>query len=165
MNKILNELNRIEKLLFNVTSLQFSNLIEDKESKEYLGCSFKLGKLNIKFRKAKITPKKNGQFVTLWKRNFENKPEPYKESAIYDFYIIFTEDKENYGCFIFSKNELIKQKIISSKVGEGKRGFRVYPNWVNTENDQARKTQIWQSYYFFNAPIEIEEVKKYLFEI
>jgi len=31
---------------------------------------------------------------------------------------------------------------------EGKRGFRVYPNWVKPENKQAEKTQNWQQDYF-----------------
>jgi hypothetical protein len=40
----------------------------ERESLEYAACSFKLNSMSVKFRVAKITPTKIGQFVTLWKR-------------------------------------------------------------------------------------------------
>ena len=40
-------------------------------------------------------------------------------------------------------------KSILSKPGkEGKRGFRVYPDWDKVENKQAEKTQKWQLEFF-----------------
>lgn len=147
---MITELKKIESLLFELIALKISNVIEDEESKEYFGCDFKADKLNFKFRKAKITPKKVGQFVTLWKRNSQNLTEPFNESDNFDFYIIVTEDIENYGLFLFPKNELSKRQILTTNAKEGKRGFRVYPNWTETKNKQAEKTQIWQSKYFID---------------
>ena len=45
---------------------------------------------------------------------------------------------------------------------EGKRGFRVYPNWVKPENKQAEKTQNWQQDYFVevnNQQIDLKNFK------
>lgn len=151
---MINEIKKIEKLLFETTPSKISNLIEEQEAKEYFGCNFQTEKLNFKFRKAKITPKKVGQFVTLWKRNSNNETEPFRDSDNFDFYIIATEENDNYGFFLFPKSELMKRQILTTNSKEGKRGFRVYPNWTKTENKQAEKTQIWQTQYFINSEDE-----------
>lgn len=147
---MINEIKKIEKLFFGTTLSQISNIIEDEEAKEYFGYNFQTEKLNFKFRKAKITPKKVGQFVTLWKRNSQKETEPFNEYDNFDFYIIVTEENENYGLFLFPKNELIKRQILTTNSKEGKRGFRVYPIWTKTENRQAEKAQIWQTNFFIN---------------
>ena len=102
----------------------------------------------FKFRKAKITPKKVGQFVTLWKRNADKQTEHFDENDLVDYYIIATEDDSKLGFYIFSKSVLIEKNILSTQNKEGKRGFRVYPDWVKPENKQAEKTQNWQQNYF-----------------
>nr|WP_314492715.1 MepB family protein [uncultured Chryseobacterium sp.] len=59
---------------------------QDPESTEYHGHHFQAGQLRFQFRKAKITPKKIGQFVTLWNRNPENnKTEPFTDEDPFDF--------------------------------------------------------------------------------
>lgn len=160
-----NELKKIEKLLSGTTLSRISNLIKDEESKEYFGCNFQMEQLNYTFRKAKITPKKVGQFVTLWKRNSKNETEPFNEFDNYDFYIIVTKENGNYGFFLFPKSELIKRQILTTNSKEGKRGFRVYPNWTKTENKQAEKTQTWQTRYFLDFTQENNENCKRITEI
>ena len=162
---MIKELKKIEKLLFGTTLSQISNLIEDEESNEYFGYNFQADNKNFKFRKSKITPKKVGQFVTLWKRNSKKETEPFSESDNFDFCIVLTEESQNFGFFLFPKNELIKRQILSTKLKEGKRGFRVYPKWTKTENKQAEKTQIWQTNYFLDFTNENSETIKRLSEI
>lgn len=159
---MITELKKIENLLFTEINLKISNVIEDKESQEYFGYNFQTEKLNFKFRKAKITPKKLGQFVTLWKRNSQNITEPFNETDTFDFYIIVTEEIEKYGFFLFPKNELIKRNILSTKHKEGKRGFRVYPSWTKTENKQAEKTQSWQTEFFIDFTKNDNEISEKL---
>ncbi|MFT3920249.1 MepB family protein [Cloacibacterium sp.] len=160
---IFEELKRIENSIFKTNHQQIKNLIKDSECEEYLGFNFQLEKLNIKFRKAKITPKKVGLFVTLWKRNTENETEPFNENDNFDFYIIVSEQKEKFGFFLFPKKILCEKQIITTKNKEGKRGFRVYPSWTQTENKQAEKTQSWQIEYFIELTnlenINIEKFK------
>lgn len=159
---MLNELKKIENLFLEEINLKISNLIEDKESQEYFGYNFQAEKLNFKFRKAKITPKKIGQFVTLWKRNSQNITEPFNETDEFDFYIIITEEIEKFGFFLFPKNELIKRSIISTRFKEGKRGFRVYPIWTKTENKQAEKSQSWQTEFFIDFTKNDNEISEKL---
>ncbi len=120
------------------------------ESQEYEACEFKLNKSNIKFRTAKITPTKTGQFVTLWKRDEEGVTQPFAASDSIDFVVIVTEADKNFGHFVFPKRVLIDKGILSSPDKPGKRGFRVYSPWDSTSSKQAKSTQQWQLRYFLN---------------
>ena len=143
-------LNQIENLFLKINGQKITNLTPEKECEAYLGYNFTQNTQNFKFRKAKVTPKKVGQFVTLWKRNSEKQTEPFNETDIFDFFIFVTEEDEKLGFFIFPKTLLIEQHILTTKLKEGKRGFRLYPTWTTTANKQAKKTQAWQSYYFID---------------
>lgn len=59
------KIKRFEDSILKSINLSISNLEKDNECEEYLGYNFKVNQLFFKFRKAKITPKKNGLFVTL----------------------------------------------------------------------------------------------------
>ena len=139
---------QFEEIVLKPLQLSISNLEKDLECDEYFGYNFESNQLLFKFRKAKITPKKVGQFVTLWKRNADKQTEPFDENDLVDYYIIATEDDSKLGFYIFSKSVLIEKNILSTQNKEGKRGFRVYPDWVKPENKQAEKTQNWQQNYF-----------------
>lgn len=129
-------------------NLKVSNYLTEPESKEYGAATFLLNELNVKFRVAKITPTKIGQFVTLWKRNENGITQPHDVLDEIDKVIVSVR-KENYlGQFVFPKSELVKQGIFSTPEKEGKRGFRVYPPWDLALNKQAQKTQNWQLKFF-----------------
>ncbi|KMQ68917.1 hypothetical protein ACM39_06425 [Chryseobacterium sp. FH2] len=137
-----------------------TDLSKDLECEEYFGYNFKLNQFSIKFRKAKITPKKIGQFVTLWKRNPETKEiEPFEDKDNFGFYIIAAESQNKRGFFFFSQNVLIQNKILTTSAKEGKRGFRVYPDWDIIKNKQAEKTKNWQTKSFINFS-EINYIEK-----
>lgn len=121
----------------------------DAESVDYFGCHFKTVNYSIKYRKAKITPKKIGAFVALWKRDTDRNTIPYDQEDPFDFYIIEVEDHMLRGFFLFPKQALIDRNILSSKK-EGKRGFRLYMSWNVVASAQALKTQAWQLPYFVN---------------
>jgi hypothetical protein len=139
-------------LLQDILLKQFGNTIselkKDQECDDYFGYNFKINSIKIKYRQAKITPKKVGQFVTLWKRNNQNITTPFDENDDFDYYIIATKEDDKLGYFIFTKSILIEKNILTSAKKEGKRGFRVYPNWVTTTSNQAEKTKTWQNDYF-----------------
>lgn len=126
---MINELQLLNDIVFKPIG-EITAIVKENECDEYLGYNFKLNDLNIKFRKSKITPKKIGQFVTLWRRNDEKQTEPFHVNDDFDFYIIASFDNENSGFFIFSKDILAKNKFLTTIEKEGKRGFRVYPDWV-----------------------------------
>ncbi len=143
-------LERIEHSILKINKHQILALSEDQECTEYFGFNFYLGQVSIKFRKAKVTPKKTGQFVTLWKRNAKKETEPFNVKDHFDFYIIATEEENKFGFFIFPKHILGENQILTVNNKEGKRGFRVYPDWVKPESSQADKTKSWQTNYFID---------------
>ena len=56
------------------------------------------------------------------------------------------------GYFVFSKNELLKNKVLSdNKNGsKGKLGFRLYAPWYDVQNKTAKLSQNWQIKYFID---------------
>ncbi|WP_439182638.1 MepB family protein [Carboxylicivirga taeanensis] len=146
MDKTLNEINRE---IYSKCSLKIADYRQELEGKEYGACQFKLNELNIFYRNAKITPKKTGQFVTFWKRNENGVIEPFTQKDEIDFFVVNTRKKEKYGQFVFPKSILIKKGIISTETKEGKRAFRVYPQWDIPMSKLAERTQKWQLNYFY----------------
>ncbi len=160
------ELALIEKTVFKPCEIELTNVKTEIESQEYFAHNFELGGQKVKFRTAKITPTKTGQFVTIWKRNEKGVTQPFDISDNFDFYIIATRKETSFGLFIFPKTVLYENQILSDKTKEGKRGIRVYPTWDLTTSKQAQKTQYWQTKYFLeisqNQQIDLEKVKKIL---
>jgi hypothetical protein len=165
-NKLFLELELINKCIFQRCEIELKNVETELESKEYFAHNFELNNEKVKFRMAKITPTKTGQFVAMWKRNDNGITEPHNVLDKFEFYIIATREETKLGIFIFNKIALSEHKILTSKNGEGKRGIRVYPTWSLTTNKQAQKTQNWQSKYFVEISnhnqIDISKAKKLL---
>ena len=153
MHTMNEELRKLENTLLKNIDFEISAITQDTECEEYFGYNFRLQQLNIKYRKAKVTPKKNGLFVTLWKRNIKGQTEPFNHNDPFNFYIIAAEHSERFGYFIFPKLLLTEKQILTSDSGEGKRGFRIYPAWDISLNKQAEKTQQWQSEYFIDMAL------------
>ena len=150
------------KNVFIPLGYDYSRLDEEKEGQEYGACIYSLNGLAIKSRTAKITPKKVGQFVTLWKRNSKEITEPHDESDLFDFYVINVRNNKKFGQFIFPKSILSKQGILTTAKKDGKRGFRVYPSWDKAINKQAVKTQSWQLKFFteISSPSTLEILQR-----
>ena len=134
--------------VYSPCGLIVSNYVQDREAKEYEACTFQLNALYVVARKAKITPKKIGQFVSLWKRDSNGETTPYEESDKVDLFVINVQEESNKGQFIFPKAVLLEKGIVSHSQKEGKRGFRVYPPWSGPTNKTALSTQKWQFEYF-----------------
>lgn len=148
LNSIHNDLKLVKELVYDKCGFDLTNLKKNLESKEYGACTFELNGKSIQQRFSKITPTKSGQFVTIWKRNNNGITEPFDNSDDFDFIIITARDKEHFGQFIFPKAVLANNGIITINGKEGKRGIRVYPPWDIATNNQAIKTQSWQTKYF-----------------
>jgi hypothetical protein len=159
-----NILNQTKELVFNKCNLSISHIEIEKESTEYGALKFELNKLRIIFREAKITPTKIGQFVTFWKRINQGPIQPFDSSDDFDLFVVNTKTDNHFGQFIFTKEILIKQGIITHNNKEGKRAIRVYPPWDIAINKQAQKTQKWQLNCFLEIPldknIDVEKAKK-----
>lgn len=139
--------------------LTYQHITTHVESSAYSACSFLLNEKVVFYRKSKITPKKIGQFVAIWKRDERGKTKAYEATDSLNFLIIFTQNETESGAFIFPKHLLIEKGIVSSTNKNGKRGIRVYPSWDIPTNKQAIETQKWQLDYFVNHNLEAEHLK------
>jgi len=151
-----NELNVLIEKVFLSCELQCSQIKPEEESAEYDATGFKLNTLNVQYRRAKITPTKVGQFVTLWKRDAPKQPiRPYQDKDLIDLAIIAARKDEQLGYFIFPLSVLCEHGIVTNGNTLGKRGFRVYPVWDEPMSKQAKKTQEWQLPFF----LELSQVQ------
>ena len=124
------------------------------ESLAYDACSFSVQKVSVVFRKAKITPTKTGQFVTLWKRSTAGPIAPYAITDPAALFIIATKTEHRLGIFLFPKAVLAREGVVTTATKEGKRALRVYPPWDRVTSKQAQKTQQWQLDYFVEIPTD-----------
>lgn len=145
------DLTDIQTQVFDACGFEYTEPLLETESTEYNACCFKLNGLQVRFRRAKITPTKVGQFVTLWKRIESGIIAPFENTDSIDLVIINVVNGNQFGQFVFPKSVLCQQGILTVNDKEGKRGFRVYPPWDNTTNKQAIKTQKWQLNYFLDV--------------
>jgi hypothetical protein len=159
---MLKEVSFLETVLYHKLNFNISQFRVGKESQVYTACEFKLEDKNIIFRTSKETPKKEGQFVTFWKRNKQGVTEPFADVDIMDYCVIHFKSGSKLGQFVFPKAVLIEKGILSSSKRRGKRGFRIYSIWDKTKNKQAISTQKWQLDYFFeiNDHLDFNFVKK-----
>lgn len=138
-----------KETVYDCCNFEITRPEQESESVDYDAYRFYLNGKSICYRKAKITPTKTGQFVTLWKRNTTGIIEPFDFLDAIDYVIISVRKDDLLGQFIFPKSILLEKGIFSTATKEGKRATRVYPPWDETTNQQAQKTQKWQLDYFY----------------
>ncbi|MFI9206015.1 MepB family protein [Streptomyces sp. NPDC053048] len=146
------DLQRAKTLAYDPSGFTCSQPVPEVESVEYGACEFTLDGLSVRFRVAKTTPTKVGQFVTVWKRSASGPIQPFDAEDPIDLFVISTRDGARFGQFVFPRDVLRERGILSTNGSGGKRAFRVYPPWVNTTNRQARNTQAWQVNHFLRLP-------------
>lgn len=166
LNSFQEDLKKAKEIVYDQCNLVITNAKLNTESLEYGACSFELDGKKIQQRVSKITPTKNGQFVTIWKRNQDGITEPFDYSDELDFIIITARSGDHLGQFIFPKRVLADKGILTQNGKSGKRGIRVYPPWDKPKSKQAEKTQSWQLNYFLtiqmNGSTDIDFAKKLL---
>ena len=123
-------------------------IIEEPQNREYCGCFLKESDISYRIRVSKQMPKKNGQFVVIWKKDSNNENTAYTFDEFPDYLIIFTQKGEKIGKFTFPRKVLKDKGILRTEKANGKMAFRVYPIWDTPENKQAAKTQDWQLPFF-----------------
>ncbi|WP_431047988.1 MepB family protein [Streptomyces sp. P1-3] len=146
------DLLRAKALAYDPGGFTCSQPVPEAESAEYGACEFTLDGLSVRFRVAKTTPTKVGQFVTVWKRSASGPIRPFDAEDPVDLFVISTREGERFGQFVFPRDVLRERDIVSTNGSGGKRAFRVYPPWVTTTNRQARSTQAWQVKHFLHLP-------------
>ncbi|MEU5186676.1 MepB family protein [Streptomyces klenkii] len=137
-----------KELVYDPCGFTCSQPIPESESAEYAAHEFTLDGLSVRFRVAKTTPTKVGQFVTVWKRSPGGPIQPFDVTDPVDLFVISSRDHHHFGQFVFPIDALRRHGVVSVDGSGGKRAFRVYPPWVTTTNRQAGRSQEWQLRYF-----------------
>ncbi len=161
--------------VYDPAGLACSRPVAEAESAEYAAYELTVDGRAVRFRAAKTTPTKVGQFVTVWKRSEGGPIRPFDAADPVDLFVVSTRDVSaqdvsagsraggHFGQFVFSREVLRTRDIVSSDGSGGKRGFRVYPPWSTTTNRQARSTQAWQSEYFLlldeDRPLDVTRAR------
>ncbi|CAJ1376518.1 unnamed protein product [Effrenium voratum] len=118
----------------------------DPKGAAYDAYSLQVGGKQCAYRTAKITPTKNGAFVTCWKRPDGGAIVPLTAEDLHTL-LVAVEEAGNFGMFVFPAQDLLSKGILSGGK-KGKLSFRVYAPWVVTESAQAAATQAWQRTFF-----------------
>jgi len=159
------DLLEVKKQLYDRCLFECSSPTPEEQNAEYGAYRFNMSGSAIRFRVAKTTPTKIGQFVTLWERIGDAPIQPYDVAEPIDYYVISTRSGSHFGQFIFPKEVLYEHNILASNGIGGKRAIRVYPRWDEPISRQAQKTQLWQLHYFVDiplndTPLDVERVRK-----
>ncbi|MFB7158167.1 MepB family protein [Lysinibacillus sp. NPDC056232] len=149
MNKFNKTLTYVNELLYEPNDLTIKNICEETQNSDYGAGIFQLNSKLVRFRVAKITPTKIGQFVSFWEKDEANKNQAFSFDNATDLLVINTfNDNGDFGQFVFPKEVLLKQNILKTANTKGKMAIRVYPSWETPTSKQAIATQKWQLPYF-----------------
>ncbi len=149
-NNNFSEFNLLKTILFTKFNSKISSINQDIICNKYGAFSFTISGHHIIHRFSKPTPKKIGQFVSIWKRNQKGETIPLELTDNFDYLAISVKYRNNYGIFLFSKSLLAKEGILTNNENKGKRGIRIYPPWDKATNFQAKRSQKWQTQYFIS---------------
>jgi hypothetical protein len=144
------DLHLIQSVVFDRLGFACSVPVPEPESAEYAACSLTINDLSTRFRVAKTTPTKVGQFVTLWQRSKAGPIRPFDSEDGINLTVVSVRQANHFGQFVFPSPELIRRGVMSCNFVGGKRAMRVYPHWVTTTSTQANATQQWQTGYFLS---------------
>jgi hypothetical protein len=139
-------------LVYDPCGFTGSQPLPQAQSAEYAAHAFTLDGLSIRFRAARTTPTKAGQFVTVWKRSPGGPIQPFDATDPVDLFVISTRDQHYLGQFVIPMDALRRHGVVSANGSGGKRAFRIYPPWVTITNRQADMAQAWQLDYFLHLP-------------
>ncbi|WP_299742358.1 MepB family protein [uncultured Rossellomorea sp.] len=149
MNNFNKALSLVNKLVYEPNQLTLKSVQEEKRNANYGAGTFELASRSVRFRVAKVTPNKVGQFVAFWEKDENDNNQPYTYEKAPDLLVINTFlSNEEWGQFVFPKDILAKQDILKTSAAKGKMAIRVYPSWDTPTSKQAIKTQTWQLPYF-----------------
>ncbi|MCK0472370.1 MepB family protein [Halalkalibacter sp. APA_J-10(15)] len=150
MNEFHKALTYVNKHFYEPNHFVIKTIREEVQNSDYGAGVFQLNSKSVRFRVAKKTPTKIGQFVAFWEKDKNHKNQAFSYEKATDLLVINTFTSKNIlGQFVFPKVVLVKQNILKTTTTKGKMAIRVYPSWEKPTSKQAVETQKWQLEYFF----------------
>ncbi|MDI9888888.1 MepB family protein [Streptomyces sp. HNM0645] len=141
-------------LVYDPSGFTCSRPVPEPESADYGACGFTLDGLSVRFRTARTTPTKAGQFVTVWKRSASGPIQPFDSADDVALLVVSTREGGSLGQFVFPRDVLCERGVFARNGSGGKRALRVYPPWVTTTSRQAGASQEWQTKHFLHLPAD-----------
>ena len=121
MNKFYKTLTYVNEILYEPNHLTIKNILEETQNSDHGAGIFQLNSKSVRFRVAKITPTKIGQFVAFWEKDEANKNQAFSYDNATDLLVINTFGRNGiYGQFVFPKEVLLKQNILKTSKTKGK---------------------------------------------
>ena len=149
MNEFYKALTYVNENFYEPNHFIIKDFREEVQNSDYGAGIFQLNSKSVRFRVAKKTPTKIGQFVAFWEKDSNHKNQAFSYEKATDLLVINTFTSENnFGQFVFPKEVLVKQNILKTATTKGKMAIRVYPRWEKPTSKQAIETQKWQLEYF-----------------
>ncbi|MFI8082230.1 MepB family protein [Kitasatospora sp. NPDC086009] len=146
------DLRAAKALVYDPCGFTCTRPVPEAESADYAAHAFTLDGRPVRFRAARTTPTKAGQFVTVWKRSPGGPIQPFDATDPVDLFVIGTRDGRHAGQFVLPMDALRRHGVVAVGGSGGKRAFRVYPPWVTPTNRQAGSAQAWQLEHFLHLP-------------
>ncbi|MCX4524226.1 MULTISPECIES: MepB family protein [unclassified Streptomyces] len=147
------DLRAARELVYVPCGFACSEPVPEAESAEYAAHTFTLDGRSVRFRAARTTPTKAGQFVTVWQRSPGGPIRPFDAADPVDLFVVSCRDRGRFGQFVFSVDAFRRHGVVSVDGAGGKRALRVYPPWVTTTSRQAARTQAWQLEHFLDLSV------------
>lgn len=69
MNRFYKALSYVKEILYEPNQLTIASVREEPQNSDYGAGVFQLNSKSVRFRVAKITPTKTGQFVAIWEKD------------------------------------------------------------------------------------------------
>jgi hypothetical protein len=111
-----NALSYVDKLLYAPNNLTITAIQEEAQNCEYSAGIFQLNSKSIRFRVAKITPTKIGQFVAFWEKDQDNKNQAFSYEKATDLKQPLQKKKWQLG-FILDGKFLLANKLSKHRNG------------------------------------------------
>ncbi len=140
----------INRILFARSGVTCSTPVPEPTNLEYGALVHEVGGVRVRSRVGRVTPKKVGFFVAVWRRTEDGSTQPLASEDGIDLLTVSVGQGSDLGQFVMSRQALVDHGIVSQADRGGKRGFRVYPPWSAVDNAQARQTQTWQREFFLH---------------
>ncbi|WP_244300134.1 MepB family protein [Priestia megaterium] len=143
MNEFYQALTYVNENFYEPNYFVIKAIREEAQNSAYGAGIFQLNSKAIRFRVAKTTPNKVGQFVSFWEKDATHKNQAFSDGKATDLLVINTFTSTNrFGQFIFPKEILLKQKILKTATTKGKMAIRVYPIWDKPTSKQFAPSKI-----------------------
>jgi hypothetical protein len=148
----------VKKQAYDPARLDCSDPVDETTGEGDVAYAYTVGGAEVRFRGARPARNNGAPVSASCKKDEDGLTKPFDAADPVDLIVISVRDtvlSRNFGQFVFPREVLVERKIVSTDGVGGKRGFRVYPPWVQTKTDAEASTQAWQLEFF----LRIDELR------